>query len=54
MSYNDIKEVMEARKEASSTLFKRFTYNLMNKHAEKCHLLVRTNANAAIKVDSLM
>lgn len=54
MSYNDIKEVMESRKEASSTLFKRFTYNLMNKHAEKYHLLVRTNANAAITIDSLM
>lgn len=30
----------------------RFTNNLMKRYAGKCHLLVRTNASAAIKTDN--
>ena len=51
-SSNDINELIKSLEEASKELFKWFDDSLMKSSLEKCHLLVSTNDNVAIRIGS--
>ena len=50
-SSNDVNELIKSLEEASKELFKWFDDNLMKSNLEKCHLLVSTNDNVAIRIE---
>ena len=49
-SSNDVSGLMKSLEEASKELFKWFDDNLMKINPDKCHLLVSTNVNVAIRI----
>ena len=49
-SSNDVNGLIKSLEEASKELFKWFDDNLMKSNPDKCHLLVSTNDNVAIRI----
>ena len=49
-SSNDVNRLIQSLEEASKQLRKWFDDNLMKSNPEKCHLLVSTNDNVAIRI----
>ena len=49
-SSNDINSLIKSLEKASKELFKWFDDNLMKSNPDKCHLLVSTNDNVAIRI----
>ena len=50
ISADDIDGVIKSLEEASATLFKWFSDNLMKSNADKCHLLISTNSTVKMKI----
>ena len=50
ISADDIDGVIKSLEEASATLFKWFSDNLMKSNADKCHLLISTNNTVKMKI----
>ena len=50
ISADDIDGVIKSLEEASATLFKWFSGNLMKSNADKCHLLISTNNTVKMKI----
>ena len=52
-SSNDVNELIKSLEETSKELFKWFDDNLMKSSPDKCHLLVSTNDNIAIRIGNV-
>ena len=51
-SSNDVNGLIISLEETSKELFKWFDYSLMKSNPDKCHLLISTNDNIAIRIEN--